>query len=260
MAINAPQRVARALERLDLENRRRDPEQDRADLLDLAQRTKADAELLAVPDIVAAANMRMAEIQKAMGSVDRALEALDTALTALRGLREQDLKVRVLALRAECQAEIGDWPAVNATCDDGIEIVEKYRYRVSSTYLKSTYLRSRIGLYSLGVRAAAEIGDTASMLERAELSKCRGISGANPKQASDLDRLNRAELVDRFHQTNEKLERAIKRGERTPALIAERRLLWDLISIATERGRGHHGPSEPLSIERIQDCLATSRR
>ena len=260
MAMNAPQRIARALERLDLENRRRASEQDRTDLLDLAHQTRADAELLGVPDLVAAANARMAEIQKAIGNVGQALEALGTALAALKGLREQDLKVRILALRAECLAEKGDWVAVDATCNEGIETVERYRYSVSSTYLRSTYLRSRISLYSLGVRAAAEIGDTATMLERAELSKCRGITGANSNPAGDLEGLDRAELVARFQETNEKIERAIRRGEKSHALMAKRRLLWDLVSIATERDRRRRGLEELSASNEFRPASPTNRQ
>ena len=256
MSMNAPLRVVRSLERLDLENRWRGPDDDRSDLLDLAREARADAELLDVPDLVAAAYTRTAEIHLALGDVELALVALDTASVALRGLREQDLKVRILALRAECQARKGDWPAVNTTCGDGIAIVERFRYRVSPTYLKSTYLRSRIGLYSLGVRAAAETGDIETMLERAELSKCRGLIGTSPKQTGELDKLNRAELVERFQNVNEKIERGLKRGEQSPGLLAERRILWDLISIATERGRARHALAEPFRFDRAQACLA----
>ncbi len=255
MSFSAPVRVARALERLDLENRRRGADDDRGDLLDLAHNTRADAELLGVPDLIAVALSRTGEIHLARGEVNDALTALDQALAALGDLREQDLRVRMLALRAECLARLGDWPAVDRTCGDGIAIVEKYRYRVSSTYLRSGYLRSRIALYSLGVRAAAETGDIVAMIERAELSKCRGLVGGPSGQSGDLDGLDRDDLCDRFHSLNARIEKGRQRGDVPSKLLAERQLLWDLIAIATNR---QHGGEDVgiFDLGRIQASLA----
>ncbi len=256
MSMSAPIRVARALERLDLENRRRGPDDNRDDLLDLAHSTRADAELLGVPDLIAVAMSRTGEIHLARGETADALAALDDALTALGDLREQDIRVRILALRAECQARLGDWQAVDQTCGDGIAIVERYRYRVSSTYLRSSYLRSRIALYSLGVRAAAETGDIATMVERAELSKCRGLVGDTTGRADDLEGLDRNELSDRFHRLNERIEKGRQRGDVPSKMLAERQLLWDLIAIATNRQHGGGNDLGIVSLERVQASLA----
>lgn len=255
MSFSAPVRVARALERLDLENRRRGPDDDRGDLLDLADSTRADAELLGVPDLIAVALSRTGEIQLARGEINDALAAFDNALTVLGDLREQDIRVRLLALRAECLARLEDWPSVDRTCSDGIAIVETYRYRVSSTYLRSSYLRSRIALYSLGVRAAAETGDIAAMVERAELSKCRGLVGGPSDQSDDLDGLDRDALCEQFHRLNARIEKGRRRGDVPSKLLAERQLLWDLIAIATNRQHGGEGVGS-FDLERVQASLA----
>ena len=66
-----------------------------------------------------------------------------------------------------------DLLAVSKTCGEAIEEIERDRYKTSSPYLQSAFLKDRASLYRLGVGAAFQLGDYETMLVRAELSKGR---------------------------------------------------------------------------------------
>lgn len=262
MSLNAPVQLARELERLALEHRRRPPGESRRDLLHTAGELLGRADALGVPDIIAVAHMRTGSLLRAEGRYQEAIAQADQALRVLRSLRKDDLQVSLLALRADCQAALGDWPALLATAQQGIDLVERYRYTISAPYLKAAYLRSSIRLYSSGVRAALQLDRLDEALRIAELSKCRGISAAGrtaPQTGVTGDLQN---LHARFAELDEKIERARQRGREPATLLNERRALWDLLEIERNRSLdpNRHIPDFDLSaiqaaLQPAQACL-----
>ena len=54
--------------------------------------------------------------------------------------------------------------AISKTCGEAIEEIERDRYKTSSPYLQSAFLKYRATLYGLGVYAAFQLGDYKTML------------------------------------------------------------------------------------------------
>ena len=255
MNLNAPVQLARELERLALEHRRRPDDQPRQDLLGKANEILNRADALGVPDIIAVAHLRTASLLQAEARFDEAIEQVDQALVVLRSLRKDDLQVSLLALRTECLAALGDWPRLLETAHQGIDLVEQYRYNISAPYLKAAFLRSSIRLYSLGVQAALQVDRLEEALRIAELSKCRGISatgqtGSQGNVTEDLQKLH-----TRFAELDEKIERARQRGMEPATLLNERRALWDLLEIERNRSLNPHRHIPAFNLSAIQTAL-----
>ena len=238
------------LDALATDNQLRSDGESRDDLLDMSRTLEAEARRMNVPDFVAVALMRQADILAAVKRHREAIAALDLARAALGGLRQHDLLVSLLAKKADACARMNDWPTTSAVCEEGISLVEAYRYKVSTQYLQSAYLRFRIGLYSWGVRAAYELGDRALMLSRMELSKCRSLLRPNeePRAAEDV---KTAEA--RFKQICTQIDAARGRGVVLDELLMKRRTLWDLLLIA--RSRDRHDTTAPFDLAALQASL-----
>jgi hypothetical protein len=144
-------------------------------LLQLSEEIEAEARRLAMPELLAKARLQRARVLLKSQRPREAIQPLTEARRALGNLRQHDLAVSVYAALAEARAALRDWHAVSETCEAGLALVEAHRYSVNGQYLQSAYLRSRIGLYAYGVRAAFETGEYERMLLRAELSKCRSV-------------------------------------------------------------------------------------
>ena len=134
-----------------------------------------EAKRLRMQKMIAQVLLQRGQILLSHQHYHEALPALIEAEQVLGSLGQPDLKVKIYAALAEAYSQIKDWPTVLGICKQGITIVEQYRYQVSGQYLQSSYLQSRIGLYTHGVRAAYELGAYEQMLEWTELSKCRSI-------------------------------------------------------------------------------------
>jgi hypothetical protein len=228
---------------------------DPAELLLLAAEIEGEARRLRTPDLLSKALIQRATILLASNRVGDAITASKAATEALGSLRAEDLKVLILGRLAEAHARLGDWNAVSAVCAEGIRLVETFRERVSGQYLQSSYLRSRIGLYNLGARAAYERGEYETMLHRAELSKAYGtlrqLGGLPSGESQDATR-------KRFRAVSVRIDEAQRPGLASPEEIdrlrAERRALWDLMLIRGAEARaGHDLP--PFRLDAVQACL-----
>jgi CHAT domain-containing protein len=219
-----------------------------------AQELETKARQFGMPDFIAAALMRHGEILVTMARYAEAIEVLQKARAALKGLRKHDLVVRILAKQAEAHGKRNDWLAASSVCEEGIKLVERYRYGVSTDYIQSGYLRSRIGLYKWGVRSAYELGNRELMLERAELSKSRSMLRHQLRNTRVSE--NAAQLEKRFRLISAQIdkEQGTANKKRVAELKAERQTLWDLLSI--QRYREVKGTKLPVfSVAAVQAVL-----
>lgn len=251
-AAAAPDIIAVRLEldALATENRWRQAGEPRDDLLVRAEALEDAARRLGHPEVLGASLLRRGEILLSAERFPQAIEALDKGLVALGELRQHDLGVRALAMLAQANAALGEWPAADRVCQKGIDLAESFRYKVTAPYLQSAYLGPRIDLYTIGVRAALRLGDMEKMLERAELSKSRSVlsySGAAPEEAANRD------LETEFRRICEQVDSAQGRGKVPDELLQKRRAVWDLLFIQRFKGRQQAGS---FSIEAVRNALA----
>ena len=239
MSTSGAIQLVRDLDRLEIDNKKLSTQQDRAELLERAEALAADAYNLGVPDLIGAFHLRCGTIQFDAEQHSRALDETTKAIDALGDLRQADLLVSVLALRARCSFKLQDWQTLEDAASRGIALVEQHRYKVSAPYLKAGYMRSRIDLYVLGVEAALQRDDLATALARADLCKSRGASGLGQTTA---DTAETNELLTRFERINTRINSARESSRNTDKLLNERRALWDLIEISRARGASNELP------------------
>ncbi|PWU02552.1 MAG: hypothetical protein C5B51_20645 [Terriglobia bacterium] len=220
--------VRRQLSRVSLEHLERAPGDSRDDLLASVTSAEKEARRLRKPDLIAITLLQRSELLLAAGRVRETIEVLQQAGEALGVLRQDDLQVRILGRLADAHAQLEDWRRVFGVCSEGIALVEKYRFRLSADYLASAYLRSRIGLYSWGVRSAYELGQYDVMIERAELSKCRSILTRAASQKQQPDRASETE--QEFRALSRQIA-SYAAGEIPERLLARRQMLWDLMAV-----------------------------
>lgn len=237
------------LDALATENRWRPAGEPRDDLLARAEALEEAARRLGHPEVLGGCLLRRGEILLSAKRFPQAIDALNEGRAALGDLRQHDLGVRALGMLAEAHSAVGDWPAADAICQEGIGLAESFRYKVTAPYLQSAYLRPRIGLYTIGVRAAYELGDVDRMLERAELSKSRSVlsySGTGPDEAADRD------LEAEFRRVCKQVDEAQRRGKVPDELLQKRRAVWDLLFIQRFKGKAH---AQPFSLKAVQGAL-----
>jgi CHAT domain-containing protein len=246
--------LAQRLGRLAVEHRRRSVQQlPQEDLVPDALELLALAHEAGIPDIVAAVKNRYAAILLDLRRYDEAESVLHDARAVLKDARQHDLGVSVLARLAELYGRQERWSEADRVCAEGIEQVEQVRYRISAAYMQSGYLRFRMALYSWGVRAAFALGNHDLMLERAELSKGRATlrTLGSRSQAPESEH----EIQQRFQRVCSRIDEARSRGDVPAGLLAERRTLWDLLSI--QRYRAMTGEDLPaFDLVRVRGLLA----
>ncbi|MBA1148431.1 hypothetical protein H0Z60_15385, partial [Ectothiorhodospiraceae bacterium WFHF3C12] len=159
MSLTAATDLVRRLERISTDLLRRPPNEGVNDLLESAAGLERDVHAVGVPDLAGVWHLRMGEILYREGRYAEAVGQSRAALRALGSRREADLHVAALELQARCLDHLADWDTLDATVEQGIAIVERHRYSLSAPYLRGAYMRARIGLYALGVRAALARGD-----------------------------------------------------------------------------------------------------
>lgn len=239
MSTSASIQLVRNLDRLEIDNKKLAAGEDRSELLKRAESVASDAYALGVPDLIGAFHLRHGTILFDAKYYPAAFNETGKAIDALGDLRQADLLVSVLALRARCCIELQDWSALEEATARGISLVEQHRYKVSAPYLKAGYMRSRIDLYVLGVESALHRGDLATALLRADLCKSRGASGLGQRGA---DNEETEKLLVRFKRVNTRIKSAHDSGRHTDRLMNERRALWDLIEISRTRNTNSELP------------------
>lgn len=192
---------------------------------------EAEARRLQMPEMIARILLQRGRILSAGGRYREALDNLTKADEALGDRRQHDLKVSILAAQADAHSGRHAWKSAMQICTKGIALVEHYRHRVNAQYLQGSYLRSRIGLYAQGVRAAYVLEDHDRMIEWAELSKCRSVLRQRDTDASAGD--DERHIEEQFLRVCGQIDDARKtdRTAMLPTLLAKRRTLWDLLLI-----------------------------
>jgi hypothetical protein len=239
--------VRRQLSRVSLEHFGRAPGDSRDDLLASVTSAEKEARRLRMPDLIAITLLQRSELLLAVGRVRETIDVLQQAGKELGTLRQDDLRVRILSRLAEAHARLEDWRRVSDVCGEGIALVEKYRFKLSADYLASAYLRSRIGLYSWGVRSAYELGKHDVMIERAELSKCRSILARAAGQKKQTNRASETE--QEFRELSRQIA-SYPAGDIPEHLVARRQMLWDLMAV-----RDYGVQPAPFSLATVQSKL-----
>lgn len=244
--------LAQRLDALDIEFRRRSTAGEPVELLLApAEELEREARRVGVADLTAVSLMRRGALLLALGRPREATAALEEARRVLGEVRKHDLGVQVLARLAEALGRQGEWRAASRVCEEGIALVEEYRYRATAQYLQTGYLRARIGLYGWGVASAHALGDHATMLERAELSKARTTLRRVQRTAPAEG--GAAQWEARFRRVCAQIDQARARGEVPTRLLAERRALWDLLSMEHLGGAVREPPA--FSLEAVRAAL-----
>jgi len=244
--------------RRDIENfrvqRSQQPQNTVAEnLLQKALALELECRRLGMPEGITTALIHQADIFMAVERYDEAIAALDNAREALNAHWQQDRGTQVQVKRAEIYAHKQQWQEVSSLCGEGIQLVEEYRYKVTSQYMQSSYLTSRIGLYAFGVRAAYELGDYRLMLERAELSKCRSV--LRYQQRALVSTTDQDQTEREFRHVCVQIDSSSADSVLLEELLFKRRTLWDLLLI--QRFQARTGKSLPeFSLEAVQSTLA----
>lgn len=242
------------VDELGIENSRRPPDAPRDDLLATADELERDALALGVPELLAGVHLRRADILQSLGRYGDSLVPLKQVRAVLGSLRTDDLQPMALAKQAYALSKLGDWENVSKVCEEGIDLVEKFRFKVAPQYHQSSYLRFRISLYTLGVRAAMELGLYEVALHRAELAKCRSLLRYR-RSSGPVSLPANGQTESEFRKLCDQIDTAQRAGRPIPeAVLARRRALWDLLSI--ERFQSRQSDDVPeFSLEAVQSSL-----
>ena len=224
-------------------------------LLEASEEFEAEARQIGDINLLAVVLIQRADILLVKKDFHQAIAVLMDIDRSLTHSTQFDRKVNVYVRLAKAYSSLQDWSSVLAICKNGIAIVEAHRYDVNAQYLAAAYLRSRIGLYSCGVRAAYELKQFDLMLQYAELSKARSVirvrSSLEPKSDQELqtekDFLDACEQIDRARVTGQ--------GDALESLLMKRRALWDLLLILRARGKaGAEIPAfDPATVQALLD-------
>ena len=230
------------------------------DLLAQAEQAGKEADTLGQPAYAALAEINRADVLLELQRPREALELLSIARAAWAhafaastggDAQQRSLDVRFLVRVIRAHAEIGDMPSIFACAGEAIEIVERDRYQVSSPYMQSAFLKERAELYMFGVFSAYKLGDYTTMLERAELAKARAALRLRYLPEPPVHEL--ADLEAQFRVISAQMDAAS-----TPELAAQRRQIWDLMTIARMRGAADGAVAPVFALLALQATLATT--
>lgn len=247
-----PARLRQKLDRLNAEHLQRGADEPQDDLLARMVELEAEARRVRNPELHALSLLRKAEILRALQRDGEALSDLFEARKVLGSLSRHTLGIFILGSLAEVLAGRGEWEEVSALAEEGIPIVESQRARVSAPYLQSAFLQPRISIYSLGVRAAHQLGRPEQMLERADLSKCQSVLGYFRQVRVPVGGPGETERA--FRRVSERIDEAAATGNVPEDLRRSHRALWDRLFI--ERAEARAAPAEGFDLAAVRATLA----
>lgn len=238
------------LDGLERDNLHLDPGCCRQKLLKKGKLITKLARQSGMPELIASSLIQEARILIAMNQDDTAKKVLAEAYHIIEKVGKHNLGIVILSKLAEISSRNQDWQAVLQICQTGIELIERHRYNVTPLYLQSSYMRSRISLYSLGVRAAYELQDFLSAIEWADISKCRSILGYQKSNHLSIEstEITGQELRMQYRD-NECLE-----GKESEERAYKRRILWDLFFIEQFR-QNNPDSTTSFNLESLQLSL-----
>lgn len=188
-------------------------------------------------------HLRRSEVLLHLGQATAAIDHARTALDVLGHHKKSHLRIDCYMREAEAAAALGDMMHVDKVVEAGIALAEARRHNIREPYMQAGYLRDRIGLYSLGIKAALSIGQLDRAIARAELSKAR------------IERLRDTEGADSLRHDlrslNAQITQLEQQGSDTTGARAKRRALWDKYMRATEVA----APQSVQSIAQMQARL-----
>ncbi len=220
------------------------------ELLPRATALEAEARRSEHPGLVSAALSGRSELLVDLGRDEEAIAILEEGVALLSRVEPHESVVHFLRSLAEIHARRRDWQAVAAYCERGIAIVETYRFRVTPPYLQLGYLGSRLTLYTLGARAAHELGETGAALALADLSKGRSVityARMSQSRGPESDRTERE-----FTAISRKIDERRAAGASVSTLLAKRRPIWERLFIQRAHQTRGQGPGV---VAAIQDTL-----
>lgn len=252
-AIIDPLLLRQDIDALEIENKSRSRDAPRDDLLQKALALEMQARQIGNPEFIVISLIRRASILVALQKDVEAIQVLEEARSELGNVERYNLEVIILSMLARIHANRQEWNKVSSICRIGIALVESYRYKVTSQYQQSAYLRSRLSLYALGARSAYELKNYPLMLEQAELSKSHRLVLRDQEQVTSFS--SESSTAEEFRLVCEQIATARAHGEpEKEDLLERRRLLWDLLFI--QRFQAKTGKRLPeFNLEQIQALL-----
>jgi CHAT domain-containing protein len=226
-----------------------------ADLLEKARQVEIPSRRLQRIESITTSLLWQGKILIALQRPDEAIAILYEAYHTLKGHWQHSRGVQILAKLVEAYAQKQQWKKVSSLCEEGIDLVELYRYKVTGPYMQSAYLTSRIDLYSWGTKAAYELKDYDLMLRRAELSKCRSILRYYQGGQRQVSSQTLRKIEQQFQHVCGQIDAAGLDSLYLDELRQKRRALWDLLTI--QRFQSRTGENLPaFSLQAVQDTLA----
>ena len=199
-------------------------------------------------ELTVVALIRQAEILVLMNDQISALQVLNASKALLGNRRKNDLLITILTLQSDLLIHFEDWNTLYQVSQDAISIIEAHRDQISSPYVLSAFMRSRIRIYSNCMLAAYKLNDYHILLHTAELSKCNSFA-LRPKQAKS-DKLD--DLPTEFRKLSVKIDELARAQENTEHLEEKRRRLWEQIVLdkwSTSSSK------KTFSLEDVQNML-----
>ena len=231
------------------------------DLLARLDQIKVDAAALQMPLYDAKVMLERAYVLQALGRGADMLPLAKQARARLLGDRmpslgsfsqgyERSYYLDTFAKQAEAQIITGDHEGLLATCEEVIRDFETERYRVNSPFRQSALLNAVVIFYKWAAFAAFKLSRWDNMLEAIELIKAR--SAIHSRLLPETPDLSESALTKEFEDVSKTLE--LQGADADPDLVARRRHLWDLLSIA--RAHGASVKQMPaLTLSAVQSAL-----
>lgn len=222
-------RLRLELDEIRTDHLRRLPGESREDLLARLQVARQEASEVKIPEFAQVALLRSADILLDKARPAEALAAVKEAKAIHTG---RDLGARgidLLTCEVRAYELLERWSEASETCAEGIEIVEKARSKVTPNGLQSAYMRFKIELYEIGVRAAFEMGDYSEALRRAELAKCATARRIQRRAVDDKESI--VDQREEYRTICAQLDRDDLTAAARSQLESKRRALWDYIAI-----------------------------
>jgi CHAT domain-containing protein len=244
------------------ESENRDASDSQEDLISRAVDLERQASALSLPYFDAKAKLAHADVLINAGRPQDAIPLLDEARTLITsanpttygrfaGHIERGLYEMILRSKCIAQAMAADVEGWSDTCEEAIRSIECQRYLVNSPERQNAFLDWRADFYRFGVAAARKLSRWDQMLERMELIKARSV--IRSRLLPTAPELDRSALAQQFRDVCDRL-RNEQNEQRRSDLAAQRRQLWDLLSIARARQRLTAEPPE-ITVSNLQRSL-----
>jgi hypothetical protein len=182
---------------------------------------------------------RAVEMQQAAREArSRLLAGREAKLSSFTHLAERYSYLESLSREVIAGIMQQDFTGALDLCEATIRDFETERYRINSPYRQSARLSHVAEFYRWAAFAAFKLGRWDNMLEAIELIKARSAlrSRLIESTAAAPETLSTAELTDAFNQASVALDKDPKDAD----LVARRRHLWDLLSMARVKQVGAH--------------------